>query len=213
MIRVALVDDHRIVREGLKKILALESDMLVVGEAGSAEEALDLIEQSSPDILLLDISLPGRSGLDIIKDVKNVYPKLGILVLTMHPEEILAVRSLKAGASGYLNKDAASEELVLAVRRIHGGGRYITASVADHLFTAFQSTAGDTPHELLSDREYQVMVLIARGKKNQEIADILAISARTVGTYRTRILQKLNLHSTADIVRYVVDHNLLEGSV
>jgi len=213
MIRVALVDDHRIVREGLKKILALESDMEVVGEAGSAEEAFDLIAGSKPQILLLDISLPGRSGLDIIKDLKNLHPNLGILVLTMHPEEILAVRSLKAGASGYLNKDAASEELVQAVRRIHGGGRYITASVADHLFTAFQSASVEKPHEQLSDREYQVMGLIARGRKNQEIAEILAISARTVGTYRTRILQKLNLHSTADIVRYVVDHNLLDGSV
>lgn len=212
MIKIALVDDHRIVREGLKKILALENDMQVVGEAGSAEEAFDLVADSMPEILLLDISLPGRSGLDIIRDMKNLHPKLGILVLTMHPEEMLAVRSLKAGASGYLNKDSASEELVSAVRRIYGGGRYITASVADHLFTAFQAPGGEQPHEVLSDREYQVLVMIARGMKNQEIAEMLSISARTVGTYRTRILQKLQLHSTAEIVRYAMNHNLVDHS-
>jgi len=213
MIRVALVDDHRIVREGLKKILALEDDIIVVGEAGSAEEALDLMDRTRPDILLLDISLPGRSGLDVIKDLVSIYSETGILVLTMHPEEVLAVRSLKAGASGYLNKDSASEELVSAVRRIYGGGRYITPSVADHLFSAFQGQTGEYPHEVLSDREYQVMLLIAQGKKNQEIGEVLAISARTVGTYRTRILQKLNLHSTADIVRYAVDHHLVDAGV
>jgi two-component system invasion response regulator UvrY len=210
MIKVALVDDHRIVREGLKKILTLEDDIHIVGEAGSAEEAIDLIATSRPDILLLDISLPGRSGLDVLRDLKNLYPETGILVLTMHPEEVLAVRSLKAGASGYLNKDSASDELVSAVRRIHGGGRYITPSVADHLFSAFQGEKGEYPHETLSDREYQVMLMIARGKKNQEIGALLTISARTVGTYRTRILQKLDLHSTADIVRYAVDHQLVD---
>ncbi|MDT8323412.1 MAG: response regulator transcription factor [Bacteroidota bacterium] len=212
MIRVALVDDHQIVREGLKKILTLEDDVKIVGEAGSAEEALDLMERSRPDILLLDISLPGRSGLDVIKDLRNMYPETGILVLTMHPEEVLAVRSLKAGAAGYLNKDSASEELVSAVRRIYGGGRYITPSVADHLFSAFQGEKGEHPHETLSDREYQVMLLIAKGRKNQEIGELLAISARTVGTYRTRILQKLDLHSTAEIVRYAVDRQLIDGT-
>ncbi|MCB2205978.1 response regulator transcription factor [bacterium] len=213
MIRVALVDDHRIVREGLKKILTLENDMEIAGEAGSSEEALDMLQRIKADILLLDISLPGRSGLDVIKDLRSLYPEMGILVLTMHPEEVLAVRSLKAGAAGYLNKDSATDELVSAVRRIHGGGRYITPSVADHLFSAFQGESGDFPHDELSDREYQVMLLIAQGKKNQEIADVLAISARTVGTYRTRILQKLNLHSTADIVRYAVDHKLVDAGI
>ncbi|MBN1446621.1 MAG: response regulator transcription factor [Bacteroidetes bacterium] len=212
MIRVALVDDHTIVREGLKKILALEPDFTVVGESGSAEGALELIEKVLPDILLLDISLPGRSGLDIIHDLKQLAPGMGILVLTMHPEQVLAVRSLKAGASGYLNKDAASEELVRAVRRIHAGGRYITASVADHLLFAFQNPSGNA-HEQLSDREFQVMLLIARGRKNRMIADELTISPRTVGTYRARILEKLNLETTADIIRYAFDNGLLSDSV
>lgn len=212
MIRVALVDDHTIVREGLKKILSLESDISVHGEAGSAEAALVLVRENPPDVLLLDISLPGRSGLDIIHDLKSCFPEMGILVLTMHAEQVLAVRSLRAGASGYLNKDSASEELVSAVRRIHAGGRYITPAVADHLLSAFQRSSADTSHEQLSDREFQVMVLIAEGMKNQEIGDRLAISARTVGTYRARILEKLRLKTTADIIRYTVAHGLLGDS-
>lgn len=209
MIRVALVDDHTIVREGLKKILALESDIAVSGEAGSATEALALVQRSPPSVLLLDISLPDRSGLDIIHDLKSCAPEMGILVLTMHPEQVLAVRSLRAGASGYLNKDAASEELVKAVRRIHAGGRYITSSVADHLLFAFQNPSTDALHEHLSDREFQVLLLIAGGRKNMEIGEMLAISPRTVGTYRARILEKLRLKTTADIIRYAVDHDLL----
>jgi len=212
MIRVALVDDHTLVREGLKKILALESDISVVGETGSAEEALDLVYRVTPDVLLLDISLPGRSGLDILQDLKVRVPDMGILMLTMHPEQMLAVRSLKAGAAGYLNKDAAADELVRAVRRIHAGGRYITESVADHLLFAFQNPDSERPHEQLSDREFQVMLLIAQGRKNREIADALAISPRTVGTYRARILEKLAMQSTADIIRYVLDTGLLQGN-
>lgn len=212
MIRVALVDDHTIVREGLKRILTLEPDISVVGEAGSAEEALALLEAGTPDVLLLDISLPGRSGIDIIHDIRQQAPQVGILVLTMHPEQMLAVRSLKAGASGYLKKDTATEELVSAVRQVYGGGRYITPSVADHLLYAFQHTDSSLPHEALSDREYQVLLRIAEGKKSQEIAEELVISPRTVGTYRARILEKLNLRTTADIIRYAVDNGLLDRS-
>ena len=209
MIRVALVDDHTIVREGLKKILALESDISVDAEAGSAEQALIIAREHPPDVLLLDISLPGRSGLDVLYDLKSSAPGMGILVLTMHPEQLLAVRSLRAGASGYLNKDAAADELVKAVRRIHAGGRYITPAVADHLLFAFQNPDSDAPHELLSDREFQVLRLIAEGRKNQEIGEKLAISSRTVGTYRARILEKLRLKTTAELVRYAIMHDLL----
>jgi len=212
MIRVAVVDDHTIVREGLKKILSLESDFSVVGEAGSSQRALEVVETEHPDILLLDISLPDRSGLDIIHDLRRRFPQMGILVLTMHPEQMLAVRSLKAGASGYLNKDAAAEELVQAVRRIHAGGRYITQSVADHLLFSYQNPSSEQPHEHLSDREYEVMLLIARGRRNREIAAELNISARTVGTYRVRILEKMQMESTAEIIRYALDHDLLESS-
>mgnify|MGYP000648695242 CR=1 FL=1 len=211
MIRVVLVDDHTIVREGLKKILALESDMAISGEAGSATEALDLVRKDPPDVLLLDISLPDRSGLDIIHDLKSCAPDTGILVLTMHPEQVLAVRSLRAGASGYLRKDAAPDELVDAVRRIFGGGRYITPSVADHLLFAVEHSSTEHLHNQLSDREFQVMMLIADGQKNQAIGEKLAISARTVSTYRARILEKLQLRTTADIVRYAVDHDLLDN--
>jgi two-component system invasion response regulator UvrY len=208
MIRILIADDHRIVREGLKKLLALDDEFTVVGEAARADETIQLLQQLRPDVLVLDISMPGRSGLDALPDLRLISPSTQILVLSMHPVEMHAIRCLKAGAAGYLTKDAVPEELVTAVRRVHAGRKYITPLLAEQLAMQITDEGADTPAALLSVREMEVLRLLAEGKKPAAIADALGISARTVGTYRRRILEKLNLETNADLIHFAIDQGL-----
>lgn len=209
MIRILLADDHRIVREGVKKILAFESDFEIVGEAARVDETIRLLQQLHPDVLVLDISMPGRSGLDALPDLLLHSPSTHILVLSMHPVEMHAVRSIKAGAAGYLTKDAVPEELVTAVRRIHSGRKYISAALAEELAQQLNDNGGRRPDEILSLRELEVLRLLAAGKKPAQIAEELGISARTIGTYRRRILEKLDLGTTADMIHFAIDQGLI----
>lgn len=208
MIRVLITDDHPIVRRGLKQIVADEADMTVT-EAGTGSEALGLIDTADFNLVLLDLSMPGISGLEVLSQIRTRRPELPVLVLSAHPEAEFAVRIIKAGASGYLNKHLAPEELVTAIRRVLTGRRYIGPAVAELIADSLGKD--DTPrHASLSDREFQVMLLIAAGKTVSEIASELALSVKTVSTYRTRILEKMNLKNNAELMRYVVE-NKIEG--
>ncbi|UCC88977.1 MAG: response regulator transcription factor [Anaerolineales bacterium] len=210
MIRVLIADDHPIVRQGLRQILSEISDMAVAGEAVNGQEALDQVRAGGWDVLVLDITMPDRSGLDILRELKHQQPDLPVLVLSIHAEEQFAVRLLKAGASGYLTKENAPDELVKAIRKVVGGGKYISQSLAESL--AFNlDVASDGPrHETLSDREFQVLQLVASGKTLTEIAEELSLSAKTVSTYRSRLLEKMNLKTNAEIVRYAIENRLVE---
>ncbi len=207
MIRVAIVDDHRMVLDGLKQILSHEPDIEVVGAECNADEGIRCILKQDIDIAVLDISLPGKSGLDILDIVKTQKPKLRVLILSAFPEEQYAVRALKSGASGYLTKNSAPQELVDAIRRINSGGKYITASLAEKLSDILMSDE-KMPHERLSNREFEIMRMIAAGKTTGEIAEILFISPSTVGTYRSRIMEKMAMKTNADLTRYVVENRL-----
>jgi len=205
VIRVLVADDHSIVRDGLKRILAATSDLQVAGEAASGDEALALVKANDYDVAMLDISMPGLSGIDLIKRLKLERPKLKILVLSMHGESQYAARALKAGAAGYLTKDSASEMLLGALRKVAAGGVHIGDAAAA---TLLQS--GDKPpHETLSDREFEVMRFLVEGLGPTEIAARLHLSVKTVSTHKTRILEKLGLGSTAELVRYAMEHKLL----
>ena len=204
-IRVLLADDHQIVRDGLKRILAGTADLEVAGEAGSGDEALALVKANDYDIAMLDMSMPGLSGIDLIKRLKIEKPALRLLVLSMHGEQQYAARALKAGAAGYLNKDSAGEQLVSALRKIAAGGVYITEAAAATLLQA-----GKAAHDALSDREFEVLRLLVDGLGPTEIAERLHLSVKTVSTHKTRILEKLNLKSTADLVRYALEHRLVQ---
>ena len=210
MISILVVDDHPVVREGLKQILQGMPETVVLDEAGSAQETLGKISENDYDMVILDISLPDRNGLDVLKDLRRMKPVLRILVVTMHPEEQYALRTLKAGAYGYLTKDAASDELVLATRTICSGRKYIGLSVAEKLAFALDTEAEKLPHELLSDREYQVMCMIASGKTTTGIARELMLSAKTVSTYRSRILSKMRLKNNMELIHYAIKHRLVD---
>ena len=210
MIRILLADDHTIVRTGLKEILADTADMSVTGEAGSGAEVLARIRERDYDVLVLDMSMPGRSGLELIKQLKGEKPKLRILVLSMHSEAQYAVRALKAGASGYLTKDSAADQLVAAIRRIASGGAFVSPETAERLALDFERPADAPPHTLLSDREFQVFHLIVNGKSVSEIAKQLALSVKTVSTHKTHVLRKMNLANQAELVRYAVRHRLVD---
>lgn len=205
MIRVLIADDHSIVRDGLKRILAATADLQVTGEAASGDAALALVKANDYDVVMLDMSMPGLSGLDLIKRLKVEKPKLRILVLSMHGEQQYAARALKAGAAGYLNKDSASEQLLGALRKIAGGGMHIGEAAAAGLLQA----SGKPAHEALSDREFEVMRLLVEGLGPTEIAERLHLSVKTVSTHKTRILEKLGLGSTAELVRYAMEHHLV----
>lgn len=209
MINVLIADDHALIREGLKKILKSEPDTVLAGEARNAQELLAQLEKLQVDIVLLDISMPGESGLDALKELKSRYPKLPILILSVHPEHRFAVRALRAGASGYITKETAVEELVQAIRRIVGGGKYVSASLAEQLASELE-TGGRPPHTTLSDREYQVMCLLASGKKSSEIAEELSVSLSTINTYRNRILDKMKMQSNVELTRYAIENGLIE---
>ena len=210
MIRVLLADDHAIVRAGLKEILAGTGDITVAAEATNGQEVMTRVRGQDYDVAVLDMSMPGRSGIELIKQVKDEKPKLRILVLTMHSEEQYAVRALKAGASGYLTKDSAAEQLVAAIRKIAAGGAYVSPETAERLALGASPRSEAAPHTLLSDREFQVLQLIAGGQSVGEIAKRLALSVKTVSTHKTRILHKMGLANQAELIRYALEHKLLD---
>jgi len=212
MIKILIADDHAVVRRGLKQILTEESDMAVFGEARNAREVLKNVREQDWDIVILDITMPGRSGLDVLKELKRVRPKLPVLVLSMHPEDQYAVRVLKAGAAGYMTKESAPKELVKAVRKVLGGGKYVSPSLAEKLaFDLETETDSEKPlHETLSDREYQVMCMIASGKAVKGIAKELYLSVKTISTYRARILKKMKMKTSAELTHYAIKNRLVD---
>ncbi len=209
-IRVLITDDHTIVREGLRRILESCPDIAVAGEAADGMEALRLIAESLPDVVLLDISMPGMSGLELLDRLRVDFPQLPVLVLSMHKEEQFAVRSLKAGAAGYLTKDCAHEQLAQAILRVAGGGKYITREVADALTNAATPWVMESPQKVLSNREFQVFQMLASGRAVNDIALELKLSANTVSTHKRRLMDKLGVANTADLVRYAVTHQLIQ---
>jgi two-component system invasion response regulator UvrY len=208
MIKILIVDDHAIVRKGLKEILTDETD-IKVWEAGDAEQASELIRREDWNLIVLDLDLPGKSGLKLLEELKREPRSLPVLVLSIYPEEQFALRTLRAGAAGYLSKDAAPEQLVSAIRKILGGGKHISEAVAEMLLLRATSTHETTLHEKLSDREFQILCLFGRGKTISVIAKDLSISVPTVSTYRARILEKMAMKSTAELIRYAVQHRLV----
>ena len=210
MVKILIADDHIIVRKGLKQIISETSDMVVADEASNGQEVLDKVRKNGFDMILLDISMPGRTGLDILRELKTEKPKLPILVLSMYPEEQYAVRVLRAGASGYLTKESAPDELIAAIRKVSLGKKYVTPSVAERLAFDLDIDSEKPLHETLSDREYQVLCLIASGKTVGDIADKLSLSAKTISTYRARILEKMNMKNNAELTHYAIQHKLVE---
>jgi len=210
MIKVFIVDDHELIREGLKKILKDEADIKVVGEAQNGSEAIEKIPGSDCDLILLDMNMPGRSGLELINDLKKMKPKLPILVLSINPEDRFALRTIRAGASGYICKDTALEELVKAIRMINTRGKYVSATLAEQLAFDNNPETDMLPHEQLSDREIEIMRLIASGKKVREIAEELTLRISTVNTYRSRIFEKMSLKSNVELTHYAIINKLIE---
>ena len=207
--RILIADDHSVVRKGLRQILLEEFPTAHIEDVPDAEEMIKKVMNSPWDVIVSDMSMPGRSGLDALQQIKQIYPELPVLILSIHPEEHYALRVLKAGASGYLSKGSASDELVKAVQTVLLGKKYISASVAEKLASSFSSDAGKPVHELLSDREFDVMKLLAAGKSVSDIADILSLSVTTISTYRARIMTKMNLKTNSDLTKYAIESNLL----
>jgi len=208
MIKILIADDHAIVRQGLKQIFEGNPDMVVAGEASHGQEALDKVWKNDYDMVLLDISMPGTRGLDILKQLRTQRPGLPVLILTMHPEEQYAVRALRAGASGYLTKESLPDELITAVRKVSQGGRYVSSSLAEKLASDLEMDAEKPLHEKLSDREYEVMRMIASGKTVKEIAEELCLSIKTISTYRSRILKKMRIRNNAELMHYAIQPRL-----
>ncbi|TAJ17249.1 MAG: response regulator transcription factor [Rugosibacter sp.] len=209
-IHVLIADDHAIVRQGLKQILSETDDLVVTGEADDGADALQLARQQPWDVFLLDVSMPNRNGIDTLKQLKKEFPRLPILILSMHPEEQYAVRALKAGAAGYLTKQSAPEQLVTAIRQVAGGKKYVSAAVAQQLIEALSDDTDKLPHERITDREYQVLVMISTGNTLTQIAENLNLGVATVSTYRARLLEKMGLKSTAEIIRYGLENGLVD---
>lgn len=211
MTRILIADDHTLVRDGLKRILATASNLTVAAEAVDGDQTLARVRAEEFDLVLLDLSMPGLSGVDLIKRLKLERPRLKILVLSMHGEQQYAVRAYKAGASGYLTKDSASAELVSAIRKIAAGGVYISAAGAEQLAVGVMTRTHDLPHAALSDREFQIFGLLVAGVSLTAIADRLHLSVKTISTHKTHILAKMNMASTAELVRYALEHKLLDS--
>jgi DNA-binding NarL/FixJ family response regulator len=208
--RVLIADDHAIVREGLRRILAGEAAFAIVGEARDGHEVLAAVRAGGFEVLLLDLSMPGRSGIDLLRQVKSERPELRVLVLSMHAEEQYAVRAIRAGASGYLTKDTAATQLVAALRKIAAGGLFITPAAAEALALGLQSPGEELAHKRLSDREYEIFLLLAGGASVTGIAERLNLSVKTVSTHKTHVLEKMGFGSLADLVRYAITHKLLD---
>jgi len=210
MIRILIADDHPLFREGLRHIIAGCPDFTVAGEASNGQEVLENVWNNEYDMVLLDIAMPGTPGLEVLKRLKIEKPKLPVLVVSMYPEEQYAVRVIKAGASGYLTKESASEELITAIRRISGGRKYITASIAERLADDVEPTAEKPLHDTLSDRELEVFRMIAAGKTTTQIAEELFLSVKTISTYRSRILEKMKMKPNAELIHYAIKHNMFD---
>jgi len=210
MLKVLNADDHALIREGLKKILKTAQEISEVREAGNAREVTEEVKKGDLDVVILDISLPGKNGLDLLKDLKQDYPKLPVLMLSMHPEDRFAVRALKAGASGYVTKESAVEELIKAIRKVVQGRKYVSQTLAEKLAFNLETDTGKPLHENLSDREYQVLRLIASGKTVRQIAGELFLSMSTVNTYRARIVEKMNMKTDAELIRYALQNQLID---
>jgi DNA-binding NarL/FixJ family response regulator len=208
--RILIADDHPVVRHGLKQILAADPNLNVVGEAKNGNEALLLARKVEWDIAILDFSMPGKNGLELLKEIKREWPGRPVLMLSMYPEEVHATRVLKAGGDGYLNKGSASEELTGAIRKVMGGGKYVSPSLAEKMALELGPNTQKLLHEELSDREYRVMWLLASGKQIKQVGREMFLSASTISTYRSRILKKLHLSSNAELVRYAIKHQLVE---
>jgi len=210
MIRILIADDHTILREGLKQILSECRDMVVAGEADNGLEALKKVREEEWDVVVLDMSMPGKSGIELVKQMKSERPKLPILILSMHKEDQYAVRTLKAGASGYLCKDSASAQLVSAIRKVANGGIFISPDVAEKLAHGLRPMSDAPPHTLLSDREYQIFMMLVQGKGLTEIAADLNLSVKTVSTHKTRIQEKMNAENLSVLIKYAIKHDLLD---
>jgi DNA-binding NarL/FixJ family response regulator len=210
-IRVLIADDHSIVRQGLKQILSDTDDLIVAGEASNGVAVMQMVRDGNWDVVLMDVSMPDRNGIDALKLIKKEFPRLPVLVLSMHPEEHYAVRALKAGAAGYLTKQSAPDLLVSAIRQVAAGKKYVSASVAEELANAILEDDDERPpHEKLSDREYQTLVMIASGKTPTQIADELNLSVKTVSVYRARLLEKMKMKNNAELTHYGLKHGLVE---
>lgn len=212
MIKVLIADDHQILREGLKQLLAEYGDIQVAGEASDGNEALKKIREEDWSVVVLDMSMPGKSGIELIKQIKAEKPMLPILILTMHKEEQYVARTLKAGASGYLSKDSASAQLVQAIRAVAGGGGFLSPEVAQKMAFGMVQSSNALPHTLLSDREFQIFQMLAAGMGISEIADNLHLSAKTISTHKTRLLLKMSLSNTSDLIRYAIKHRLIDDT-
>ena len=209
-VRLLIADDHAVVRQGIRQILADAPELEIVAEASNGLEALELMRSTGVDVVILDLSMPGLSGLETVKKIKQDCPRVPILVLSMHPEEQYAVRVMRSGAAGYLTKDSAPEELVAAVRSIAHGHKYVTSTLAEQLALELERGSDRPPHEALSDREYQVMLLMAEGLRGQDIAERLTLSVKTVSTYRARLLHKMNMSTNAELIRYALREGLVD---
>jgi two-component system invasion response regulator UvrY len=209
MIKILIADDHTLFRKGLKHILSEYPGLVVTDEASNGQEVLNKIWHNDYDMVLLDITMPGMTGLDALKQLKNDKPKLPVLVLSMHPEEQYAVRVIRAGASGYLRKESAPDELITAIQKIAGGRKYITSSLAERLADDMETTT-ENPHDTLSDREFEVFRMIAAGKAIKQIAEALFLNARTISTYRSRILEKMQMKTNAELIHYAIKHHILD---
>ncbi|HRI24095.1 MAG TPA: response regulator transcription factor [Ferruginibacter sp.] len=209
MLRILIADDHTIVRKGLKQILLEEFSNAVIDEVPDAEELIKKVMAEKWDVVVSDLSMPGRSGLDALQQIKSGYPDLPVLILSIHPEEQYALRALKSGASGYLSKDTAPDELVKAVKKVLLGKKYISQSIAEKLADSFSSNSTKQLHETLSDREFDVMKLLANGKSVSDIAEMMSLSVTTVSTYRARVMAKMNLKSNSDLTKYAIENKLI----
>ena len=210
MKRILIVDDHEVVRAGVRRILNAKPGTIVFGEAGAAPDALRLVREQDWDLVVLDLSLGSRNGLELLKEFKQVRPKLPVLILSMHPEEQYARRAFKAGAAGYVTKDSSRAELAEAIYSVAAGGKYITRALAEKLIVDLERGSDRPPHETLSDREFEVMQLIAYGKTVTEIAALLSLSDKTISTYRARVLEKIGIQTNADLVRYAIHNKLVD---
>ena len=210
MIKVLVADDHAVVRRGLRQILTETQDIMVGGEASTAQEVVDLVRAQRWDVVILDVNLPGGNGIELLADLRREHPELRVLVLTVYSEEQYAVRAIRAGACGFLTKESAPDKLIDAVRKIAGGGRWVSAELAETLASVLAGDAKGAPHERLSDREFEIMKMLASGKTVSQIAQALALSVKTVSTHRTRILRKMDLKTNAEITSYAVRAKLVD---
>lgn len=210
MLKILLGDDHAIVRRGLRQVLTEEFGQVAIGEVGSGHAVVDAVREQEWDVVVLDINLPDKNGVEVLKEVKGLRPSILVVMLTMHPEEQYAVRALKAGAAGYLTKESAPEELITAMRKVLRGGKYVSASLAERLASELAAGTEAALHQKLSDREYQVLLGIARGNTVTETAEALSLSVKTISTYRARLLKKMKLQTTVELVRYALAHRLVD---